>query len=770
LPKAPYEQLVRWDAELVQLSRGVGAAILALGHALERLKSKGWHRELGYSALEYYALQRCCRPQRWAPEAAALARRLARLPTLRSALVQGRINLSMATLVSSHATAETDEFVTAKARQSTVREMREFLRGLAARNVQEPDGEGTGAAADPGEPAARVGAPEDRPAGEVVGEAGPTDAFAENSSAECEASELSAEDDPRCTLSVSISASDHLVLQRSLALLRGLMGQADDETLVSALLAEAQVTLAHAVPEVDTQCESEFEKHAAAQRAWEQVRAGMRAESEKRCEQNLRVREASGGGALWSTIPEVEASLREQFEQSLAQIEAARTPQELDRWICARSRALGQRDLEIGRLSAWLDHSEGWNRLGYASPAQYAREHVGLSLSALQAKQFVARRAARHPVLREALLAGKLGFEAARQVARVATPETAEQWVARAMERTVKHLREEVDVAVRLRRCAGRSGCRPPAEAHIRKLADSEQALLTGEVELQSDWPLESEKPFGARRGSRWSECTSSVPCSTQMSGGVTTARCSASDSTQMSGGHPVEDGPVCEGPPLGNEQKVFRTVVHDDGRVEGLSSLPWLLGLVDVYGNPTAAHVQAGVGGGKQLEEVLAALAKELCVGRRRRKGARPGDVMIALRVRPDTYWWWKRLEEKSRRWLPRTVSFVRFISLCVWSSYRHEVPTKVAYASVHARDGYRCTSPVCCKRTVQPHHLKKRSQGGGDEDENVAALCCDCHLDGVHAGRLTVEPPASRMLWSIGRDGGLVVLGREVIRAALS
>ena len=116
----------------------------------------------------------------------------------------------------------------------------------------------------------------------------------------------------------------------------------------------------------------------------------------------------------------------------------------------------------------------------------------------------------------------------------------------------------------------------------------------------------------------------------------------------------------------------------------------------------------------------------------------------------------------------MPRTVSFVRFISLCLWNAHRYEVPTQVAYAGIHARDGYRCTSPVCCKRTVQPHHLKKRSQGGGDEEENLTALCCECHLDGVHAGRLKVEPPASRMLWSIGRDGGLVVLGREVIRAA--
>ena len=89
------------------------------------------------------------------------------------------------------------------------------------------------------------------------------------------------------------------------------------------------------------------------------------------------------------------------------------------------------------------------------------------------------------------------------------------------------------------------------------------------------------------------------------------------------------------------------------------------------------------------------------------------------------------------------------------------------MAFAGVHARDRYRCTSPVCCQRTVQPHHLQKRSQEGGDADENVTALCCDCHLRGVHAGRLPAHPPASRMVWSIGMDGGLM-LGRKEINDA--
>ena len=228
-----------------------------------------------------------------------------------------------------------------------------------------------------------------------------------------------------------------------------------------------------------------------------------------------------------------------------------------------------------------------------------------------------------------------------------------------------------------------------------------------------------------------------------------------------MSGG-----GASCKGKPFGARKAAFRSGVREGGRVDGLSSLGWMLGLVDEYGNPTAAHVSSGGTGGKDLEATLTALAKELCVGPRKRRGARKGDVTLTLWLTRETYWAWKQLEERARRWLPRTVSFVRFLSLCIWNAYRYEVPLKAAYARIYARDRYRCTCPVCCQRTVQPHHLRKRSQGGGDEDENVAALCCDCHLEGVHQGRLAVEPPASRMLWSIGRDGGLVVLGRKKIK----
>jgi hypothetical protein len=82
--------------------------------------------------------------------------------------------------------------------------------------------------------------------------------------------------------------------------------------------------------------------------------------------------------------------------------------------------------------------------------------------------------------------------------------------------------------------------------------------------------------------------------------------------------------------------------------------------------------------------------------------------------------------------------------------------------YFGVYRRDAFRCSSPVCTRRDVTPHHLQFRSQGGGDEDENLATLCVWCHLHGIHEGRIAAEPPASRIRWRIGRSGTLWVEGR--------
>ena len=827
----------------------MGELGLELGFALERLKSKLWHRELGYSSIDGYALERCSRSGRWALETAALARRLENLPALTAALVEGRINTSMATLVSSHAEPRTDEFLAAKAECCTVREMRAFLRGWAARN--ETIEEDTADASDAGTESVAVpwweqpvgaagevggsGGEASGRAGAVNGNVGAAanDDFAgehyyclsdpPGTSPEADAvwaKQLDAEapfapppDEPRRALRVSVGYSDLLVFERSMALLRQLEGHADEDTLIGAALGEADATLTQALSPAEYDCDSAWEREEAEQQEWGARKAEMRDASEQRCEANFRGRCAprvggdGGDGVKGGVQAEVAKQLRAEFERARQEIEAAKTPRELDRWIHARSQELSRRDLELGRLWERMQRGAGVRRLRYASPAQYARERVGVCLDALTSRKFLARRVQELPALGEALRARRIGFEAARKIARVATGATVRAWLEQAAERTVKHLREEVDVAERLRRVSDKPGCKPPTEGHMQQLAQVVRALLTGEVEIQTDWPISSQTAAWKRASGAESSACEGWPGgeetgASEMSGGgvgalggggcgggAAACGCAAehgagsgkeTSASEMSGGRVCShhDRAECSGRLSGargrrcSEDKPLPTewgfVVNENRDAVPRSSLPWLLGLVDDYGRPTAAH-SAGASnreGRKTLEQTLASIAAELCVGEPSRRGGKGRERILTLRLRADTYRYWRRLERVARRWLPRGVSFLRFICLCIWNAHRHEVNSKVAYAHIYARDGYRCTSPVCCRRTVQPHHLLKRSQGGGNEDENLTALCCDCHLEGVHQGRIAVEPPASRMLWSIGRDGGLVVLGRKKIR----
>ncbi len=77
-------------------------------------------------------------------------------------------------------------------------------------------------------------------------------------------------------------------------------------------------------------------------------------------------------------------------------------------------------------------------------------------------------------------------------------------------------------------------------------------------------------------------------------------------------------------------------------------------------------------------------------------------------------------------------------------------EAQTKrqVAHA-VKVRDGYRCRN--CGAHPADVHHLKFRSQCGGDVAANLLCLCRVCHAE-VHAYRLQVTgKDANKMVFFV-------------------
>jgi hypothetical protein len=146
-------------------------------------------------------------------------------------------------------------------------------------------------------------------------------------------------------------------------------------------------------------------------------------------------------------------------------------------------------------------------------------------------------------------------------------------------------------------------------------------------------------------------------------------------------------------------------------------------------------------------------------------RVGSAAGRVALRLRVSRDTFAWWHGLEAEARRWLPRGMSWLRFLCLSLWESWRHLLGANVAYGHIYMRDRFRCTSPVCNRRDVTPHHIQFRSAGGSDEAENLTSPCSWCHLLGVHGGRIRARGTAEHLRWELGPRNApcLIVNGRE-------
>ncbi len=131
------------------------------------------------------------------------------------------------------------------------------------------------------------------------------------------------------------------------------------------------------------------------------------------------------------------------------------------------------------------------------------------------------------------------------------------------------------------------------------------------------------------------------------------------------------------------------------------------------------------------------------------------PGDGRFSQRRERAVHDQIRGLQAQALRWLPRGLSWLRFLCLSVWRGWRHVLGVDVAYAAIYERDAYRCTSPVCSRRDVTPHHLRFRSQEGGDEAQNLASVCTWCHLFGIHGGRIRAHGAAAHIHGEIGPLG---------------
>jgi len=617
------------DAGLARLGRSASRDRLRLGEAFLALADIEGHHELGFSSFEAYALERCERGARWARTTKSLARRLRRpdLGATRRALRTGVIGWSMAELLSRHATRDTEEALLEAAASRTLRQMKLWLGtggGAEATGASDPLFRAPAGSPDRGEyttirpPVSRRADP---------GEYDPDSAAAD-------------EDEPTQTASRAVGRAELRLLESTRMLVELLEGhRPSDECFVDALLAEAQSALVTvgggyipALPAIESQ--------EAVHRRLSELRARRR---------ELRARrEAQAEPAVLAHLEtDPPQSGKDQDEDPLPT-----SARGLDAEIVRLGRRLVARDLELGERARPFFARRAWRLLGFASAAQYARERIGLSFSSVQHRMMLARRAESLPSVGESVRSGRLGYEAAMIVTRIATPETVEAWVERAERRTLVHLREEVDAVY----IAAAFGDEASAPVSSRSALPPDDALL--------------ERARAIERS--------------------------------------VQDGSF----------------------------------LADAL-RPRDRGPQKSVG--------LTAGAGE----------------SIRFRISEDLWLHLRAFERRFQRVAEPGLSFFGYLCCSFWAAW---LPTledhEVEWEQVYRRDRYRCTSPVCSRHDVTPHHLEFQSRGGGHGDENLTSPCTWCHLHGVHGDRLRADPPASNIRWTIGRDPILIVDGRERIR----
>ncbi len=143
---------------------------------------------------------------------------------------------------------------------------------------------------------------------------------------------------------------------------------------------------------------------------------------------------------------------------------------------------------------------------------------------------------------------------------------------------------------------------------------------------------------------------------------------------------------------------------------------------------------------------------------------------MTLHLRVSADTardFRRWEAIYLRHRGSALRDTTFLRFACELFMETWRPR-RSNVNYAHIYERDRHRCQSPCCGRRDVTPHHLRFRSLGGDDSDENLTSLCTWCHLEGIHRGQISATPPASNIRWTFGRSAHTVVEGRRRTRAS--
>jgi hypothetical protein len=743
-PRWVEEEWLAAEQAVVNIARGEAGVRLRVGELLDVLFLRGGHRELGFSSFAGYVVERCQRSGSWGRDVRGLAERLRErsLTRIRAAVLRGELGTSMADLISKYATAENEADLLARARVSTVRAMRAELSGKSLEECARAEGDDRVRATHWVRPEDLAAVTASRMLVEYLTNGARSDeAFVEALLGEGETTLLgileragsatSSEGGPQVRRSIDALIADGGGLVERLGLVRAssLAGPGSDAQSSSSSDPASVEGAPSSPPAPNPQGPP----------------PGSCTSSEA---PNLRLVPAEpahspfGGNAEHAPIggePRAEEPVRRAFATgSAASAHVANHAQSLvddppiptslralDYAILERCAELTIRGVELARQLHSLANTRLWRVLGFESVFDWASERLGLSRSSFEHHLTLARRMVANPVLGGALEEGRIGNEAALQIGRAVGRSPAEglveAWIDRAERRTVKHLREEVRAVVLATTYDPAVSRRPPSDEDLEAVAAFERKVQSGEV----------IRPYALAGVPSPQMFVTLSPVDAPAGGG----RATAEATSNASGGSTVDA-------PEGSTGE--STERSTEGSTEGSTKR-------STEGSTDGASARAA------SEPAARGIAAESGSAAR---GLRP----LRLTISTELYAHFQSVAELYRSVSTEPQTFVGFLCAALWESWLPYLDAwDDKWKHVFRRDLHRCTNPVCERHDVTAHHLRFQARGGGHEPENLTSLCPECHLEGIHAGRLRAEGRASELTWTIGRPPILRVRGRE-------
>jgi hypothetical protein len=474
------------DGLLVRVARGHAALDVAIGEQLDALSGSGHLMRLGYSSLGDYARARLGIEATTSRNLAKLARELRTRPLLREAVRSGEVTARKAQVVLPVARGEAEAAWVERGRRETVRGLEVAVREARC---------GTAAPARRDGAAAWAGAAlADRPYSVVaLAAARELTEDAVGTVKACAAAATTEQDEAEERwerISIDMAPEDRAKLDRAMAIAGRVLGPGAPRW--ERLEAICQEYLGEHPTEVREDersaygCERVVEWLAAAKEALEQ-------------EMNR--------WDFLEEVPPVAAPVDPERDPDLVF-----QPLALDARLRELAAMRARWDVLLGHHAMLMKTVGLWRDAGFASFAHYGEQRLGMSARALEQRAALAKRSYELPGLREAMWDGRVSYEKARLVARVADEDTIPAWLERARATTAVDLRREIEEMQDAQMCA-RGELVMTVPRRVRVLVDAvvraareaeERWVKTGEaLGLAAEHYAATWEPLSPRRRTR---------------------------------------------------------------------------------------------------------------------------------------------------------------------------------------------------------------------------------------------------------------------------